>query len=329
VLLNKTKGIKKIKNTDINKKLKCIDGPHITKLCSNGFYTEKYERNDKVKGDFLENVIPKALKFKREGQESYEDSTLPNIKGFNKPYPIKTYIYRMNHYKDEIIERKEQLSSCYLLTLGHSLPLGHDSRQFQSYYYTKEQNMFTNNYINTTKSKIKQNIEFYHKYIDFDYQLPSDISNLPYKTYLNFYNSDSYSPQLRRPPNKKYYFENNISNSKKNPILKIPSININENKKNKNNGFNDNNNNNNNSNKNLIKKNKIVKGENKFSNEYYNLLDQLNKLNIKPKRDDVFQSPIKRIKKRNIKLQKIKEIDMIMNNQKNNAPYNSKFILSS
>jgi len=82
-----------------------------------------------------------------QGKVLNEEYSLPNVKGFHKPDPIKSYVYRMNQYKDEIDETKTKIAQCYLLSLGHSLPLGHDSRKYQNYYCTKTRNAFTNNYI--------------------------------------------------------------------------------------------------------------------------------------------------------------------------------------
>jgi len=278
-------------------------------LYKSGFSSRKIVNNGKIRHDFLEDMVPRPIKIKN-GKVLNEDSHLPNVKGFEKPNPLKCYIYRMNQHKDEINERKEKLAQCYLLTLGHSLPLGHESRKYQSYYYTKTRNSFTNNYINTTKSKINQNIEFHHKYIDFDYELPAVISKLPYKSYLDYYNSDSYNPQLRRPENKKYYFVNNTSPKKKQVKPEtIPIVNSN--------GYNNINN--------IKRKNvKIVENGkiNKFNSNNHNIP-------TKVKRNNVFESPIIRIKKNNEKLKRIKEIDKVMNQNKIDTFFNSKYVLSS
>jgi len=332
-------------------------------LYNSGFSSNKYKDKNNVLKDFLDNVVPKHMKF--ENGKGYEDvSSLPNVKGFHKPKPIKSYIYRMNHHKEEIKERKEKIASCYLLTLGHSLPLGHESRQYQNYYYTKTRNTFTNNYINATNSKIQQNTEFYHKYIDFDYELPTIISKLPYKTYLDYYNSDSYSPQLRRPENKKYYFVNNIpSNPKKGKSLKIPDLNdrnnsyinnkkivfgnicdndkykFSNNNQNKIKSYSNNNNNNNIKNNSNINNKSILntnrKGPKKsvriIDNKYTNRREtkiSINDIN-KPKTASTFEAPIIRIKKNNEKLKRIKDIDKIMNQNKVDTIYHSKYIIST
>jgi len=283
-------------------------------LYKSGFSSRKLINNNNIRQDFLENIVPRPLKLKK-GKVMNEDSSLPNVKGFHKPNPLKSYIYRMNQHKDEINERKEKLAQCYLLTLGHSLPLGHESRNYQNRYCTKIRNTFTNNYINATKSKIKQNIEFHHKYIDFDYELPTIISKLPYKSYLDFYNSDSYNPQLRRPEDKKYYFVNNISPIKKTVnSIKIPIIKSNCNV-------------NNNS---SMRSKSIVIVENESRNGEINQINSSNHNDFnKIKKFNVFESPIIRIKKNNEKLKRIKDIDKIMNQNKINTFYNSKYVLSS
>jgi len=282
-------------------------------LYKSGFSSRKIINKGKIRQDFLEDMVPKPIKIKN-GKVLNEDSYLPNVKGFDKPNPLKCYIYRMNQYKDEINERKEKLAQCYLLTLGHSLPLGHESRKYQSYYYTKTRNSFTNNYINATKSKINQNIEFNHKYIDFDYELPTIINKLPYKSYLDYYNSDSYNPQLRRPENKKYYFVNNTFPNKK-PVKseKIPIVNSN--------CYNNINN--------IKRKNvKIVESENR-KGEINNFNSNNHNNTTKVKRNNAFESPIIRIKNNNEKLKRIKEIDKVMNQNKIDTFFNSKYVLSS
>ncbi|ORX53421.1 hypothetical protein BCR36DRAFT_411197 [Piromyces finnis] len=328
------------KNNDGNI-LKSEDGPHITMLYSSGFSSKKYNNKNTNLKDFLDNIVPRHIKFEN-GKGYDDDLSLPNVKGFQKPDTLKSYIYRMDQHKDDIKNRKEKIASCYLLSLGHSFPLGHESRKCHDFYYSKTNNTFTKNYLNTTKSKIRQNTEYYHKYIDFDYELPAIISKLPYESYIDFYNSDSYCPQLRRPENKKFYFTNNIpTNSKKEKLLKIPDLKKNNNITINNSCMNyynikssnqdklNNYSNDNTVNNNMYQNHKSTKKAVRFiDNEYEkNKISKVGYMD-NTKRSSAFEAPIVRIKKKNEKLKRIKDIDKIINKNKVDTIYHSKYILS-